>query len=474
MHRATTRAVWLSAVLMTAVCSVRPVGAVSVQAERELGRRFALAARVELPLLTDPDIVGYVDRAGQAVVRRLDGSFFDYHFFVVRNAGINAFAVPGGYIYVHSGLLTRLENDDELAAVLGHEIAHVHAHHLARQQEATQLMSYATLLGVLLSVVQPAIGPLATAAGAAVQLSYTRGFEQEADYMGARHMQAAGYDPRAMLDFLQKLADERRTTPTFVPPYLLSHPLTDERLNHLEAILRTQQWSARERPHASFPLRRVQALARARSEPPAEVVAAYRQALKAQPGDATLRYLFGLVCAETGQFDSAQTALEAARANGVTAADRELGRLALRSRQPDRARDLLKRAVEADPQDAQAFADLAQAYEKLGETDAALTAYRRAVELAPDMESAHHGLAVLAGRAGQEAEGFYHLAISSRLRGEYEPALSQFVRAEALLPGGDFRRATVAEQIDELSDFLRVKNPRTPQPKQAPTPPARR
>ena len=458
---------------MAVLAAVRPVAAVSVQSERELGRRFALAARLQLPLLTDADIVSYVEGTGEAIARRLGDSFFDYHFFVVRSASVNAFAVPGGYVYVHSGLLTRVQNDDELAAVLGHEIAHVHAHHLARQQEATQLMNYATLLGVLLSALQPALGPLATAANAAVQLSYTRGFEQEADYMGTRYMRAAGYDPRAMLDFLQKLAEERRAAPTAVPPYLLSHPLTDERLNHLEAVLRTQQWAAHERSRPSFALRRVQALTRARSEPPAEVVAAYRQMLEAQPDDATLRYLFGLVSAETGQFESAQAALEAARAQGVTAADRELGRLALRSRQVEKARDLLQRAVEANPQDAEAHAALARTYEALGNTEAALAAYRRAVELAPGADAAQYGLGVLAGRSGREAEGFYHLAIASRLRGQYELALNQFVRAEALLPAGDVRLATVREQIDELSDFLEVENPRTPQPKRPPTPPRR-
>ncbi len=163
MRKVFLRLLWL-VVLVAAAMRPLPRASASVQAERELGRDFSLAARVRMPLLTDPDIVGYVDHIGQAIVRRLDDSFFDYHFFVVRDGSINAFAVPGGYVYVHSGLLTQVASDDELAAVLGHEIAHVHAHHLVRQQEATQLLNYATLLGVLLSAVQPAIGPLATAA----------------------------------------------------------------------------------------------------------------------------------------------------------------------------------------------------------------------------------------------------------------------------------------------------------------------
>src|SRR5262245_47683624 len=162
--------------------------AVSYQGERELGQRFDLAARQQAPLINDPEVVGYVAGIGNKIAGALDGSFFDYQFAVVRDPRINAFAVPGGYVYVHSGLLAQARNDDEVAAVLGHEIAHVHGRHIVRQQEQTQLLNYASLLGMLLGVVQPAVGAAAAAASAAATLQYRREFEQEADYNGARYM----------------------------------------------------------------------------------------------------------------------------------------------------------------------------------------------------------------------------------------------------------------------------------------------
>ncbi len=155
---------------------------VSASEEKDLGKKFALEARAKLPLIDDVEVNRYVDRIGQKIVAALGSQPFQYHFYVVRDPRINAFAVPAGYIYVHGGLLTHASNDDEVAGVLGHEIAHVNAHHLARQQEATQLLNYATLLGVLLSVVQPAVGAGAVAINAATQLKYRREFEQEADY----------------------------------------------------------------------------------------------------------------------------------------------------------------------------------------------------------------------------------------------------------------------------------------------------
>ena len=140
--------------------------------------------------------------SGNRSCKQLDDSFFEYRFAVVREGSINAFAVPGGYIYVHTGLLIRARDDDEIAGVLGHEIAHIHAHHLARQQEATQLASYASLLGLLLGFVHPALGSAAVAANAANQLSYRREFEQEADYLGARYMGNARIRPARHARFL--------------------------------------------------------------------------------------------------------------------------------------------------------------------------------------------------------------------------------------------------------------------------------
>ena len=151
--------------------------------------------------------------------------------------------MPGGYVYVHAGLLTAASNDDEVAGVLGHEIAHVNAHHLVRQQEATRLVNYATLLGALLSVLNPAAGAGAVAMNEAVQLKYRREFEQEADYLGVTYVRQAGYDPGGMLDFFKKMLDQQRLTPTSAPPYLLSHPLTEARLTNLEAVLRTQRFA---------------------------------------------------------------------------------------------------------------------------------------------------------------------------------------------------------------------------------------
>ena len=294
-------------------------------------------------------------------------------------------------------------------------------------------------------------------ANAAVSLKYTRLFEQEADYLGVRYMERAGYDPRAMLDFFKKLADETRTQPTFAPPYLQSHPLTDERLNHLEAVLRTQQWAKHPRTPTSFELQRVQVLARSETEPPSDFLASYRRSVEQNPANPMARYLYGVACVETGQLESGREALEAARTAGIEAASRELGEIALRQRQAEKARDLLAGYLKQQPGDAGAQTDLAKTYEALGDNGAAMDAYRRAVQLAPDLETAHYGLGILAGRSGDEADGFYHLATAARLGGDYDKAMQQYARAQPLLPAGDARVQEVHDYIEVLRDFTRVR-----------------
>jgi len=420
-----------------------PAGA--AESESDLGRRFAFEAGAEIPLVRDPVVVGYVERIGGRIVAGLGAQPFDYHFFVIRDARVNAFAVPGGYVYVHSGLLALVANDDELAGVLGHEIAHVHAHHLLRQQEATKWLNYAQLIGLLASFVQPAVGAAAMGASATVQLKYKREYEQEADYLGARYVQAAGFAPRGMLDFFQKLASQERYGPGAAPPYLLTHPLTEERLTRLEAVLHTSQWEASPRRQVSSELRRVRLAAQLQGGT-LDALDHYQKQVALFPNDAESRYALGAVLLESGSYAAALETLEQARSLGAPGVDREIGRAYLRLRQPDKARELLARAVEIAPADAVAQFEYGRVLEELGDSEGARSAYERAVAAYADLADAQWQLGLLDGRAGRAGEGYCHLGKAYLLRGEYPQALRQFEKAEAQLPAG--------EQKTEVKDLL--------------------
>ena len=168
----------------------------------------------------------------------------------------------------------------------------------------------------------------------------------------------------------------------------------------------------------------MQVLARVRTERPTDVLTAYQRALDAAPQTRPLSYLYGLACLETGQLEAAGEALGAAQSGGIEAADRELGRLALRQRQPQQARDLLTRYLNAQPDDAGAHVELAKTYEALGDGAQARSRPTARAGARAAAGGAHYGYGILAGRAGQQGDGFYHLATAARLERRLRPALS--------------------------------------------------
>ena len=427
--------------------------------EAELGRKFMLEIRAQLPLFDDPAMSGYVDGVGQRLVKTLGPQRFDYHFYVVPNPTLNAFAVPGGYVFVFSGLLARVKSDDELAGVLAHEIGHVHAHHAIRQETQGQLWNYAALLGALLSVVNPVVGAGAMAAAQTAQLKYSREFEQEADYLGLRFASEAGYDPHALASFFKELLMEQRVNPAGVPPYMLSHPLTETRVGNVDTIIAAQKLKTPAgRPKASVELAEVRAVSRAIADPPDVVIADYKRAVDEKPNDAEAQFLIGRVYQQIGQLDAARTSLERARELGYGGrVDRPLGSVYLGLKDPAKAREALERHLAKNPDDGWAHLELGKALNE-SDPDKALVEYQRAAILTPELDEAHRLAGVALWRKGREADGFYELAVAARLRGELEQSLSHFRRAEEKVTPGSPREREVKLAIEELMPLVRERD----------------
>lgn len=426
--------------------------------EAELGRRFFLAARSELPLVQDPAVTDYVQRIGARLVKTLGAQEFDYRFYVVQSPVLNAFAVPGGYVFIFSGLLARVSNDDELAGVLGHEMGHVSGHHIIRQQEQGQVWNAAALLGVLLSAVNPVAGAAGIAAAQTAQLKFSREFEQEADYLGLRYSSQAGYDPHAMGSFFKTLLSEQRINPAGVPAYMLTHPLTEDRVSHVETTITAQKLKTPAgRPASAAELGEAQAVARAIADPPEIVVARYRRLAEEKPGDAERQLLLGRVYQTVGQLEAARATLEKCRDLGGVGGrvDRPLGTVYAALNEPAKAREALERHLAKHPDDAFSHTQLGKALADSGDQSAALTEFQRALGLDPDQEDAHRLLGIALGRNGNEAEGFYHLALASRLHGELEQSLNQFRQTDRLVTPGSARQMEVEEAIAELEPLVR-------------------
>jgi predicted Zn-dependent protease len=218
--------------------------------ERKLGEEIMRDVRRDPDFLDDDAILEYLNNFGSGLVAAYPGARgetgADFYFFVVRDPMLNAFALPGGFIAVHSALLMAAQNESELASVLSHEIGHVTQRHIARmigQQKQDALMPLAAMiLAALASKAGPdaAVGVFMGGQGLAIQrqLNFSRDAEREADRVGFQIMGAAGFDTSGMVGFFQRLQAATKVYSDLTPPWLMSHPLTSERISDIQARIR--------------------------------------------------------------------------------------------------------------------------------------------------------------------------------------------------------------------------------------------
>lgn len=216
------------------------LGPLSEEEEVEVGRTAAAQIEQGLELLSDDLVTSYISDLGQSLAAESGRSSLAYRFRVVNTSEINAFALPGGFIYLNRGLIEAAENEDELVGVLGHEIGHIVARHGAEQ---VQRAAYANLgLSVLGSILGNGTGAqigkvAAEMATAGTFMRFTRDAEREADRLGAENVVAAGHDPRGMITFFEKLGALRDEQANAVERFFASHPDPAERVANIEDLL---------------------------------------------------------------------------------------------------------------------------------------------------------------------------------------------------------------------------------------------
>ena len=215
-----------------ALVSLSVACGVSEDQEVQLGRQNAEQINSQIPLVRDPTVTNYVRDLGLSIARTTPRADLDWQFFVVNSREVNAFALPGGFIYVNRGLIERVQDLDELAGALGHEIGHVVRRHSVQQLEKRNGANLAVGLGCTLTRI--CNSDVARAAiqvgGAALFARYSRTDEAEADSEAVLNVIAAGLDPRGIPALFRRLIEERRTAPLRIAAFFASHPLEEDRI----------------------------------------------------------------------------------------------------------------------------------------------------------------------------------------------------------------------------------------------------
>lgn len=238
-RRRTPRVRELGLLLVVSVF-VSACGTLTVGEERRLGEEIAYQTRGELLFLRDDVVLDYVRAIGEQIVAAAGPQPFTYHFEVVDDDEINAFAAPAGYIYIHTGTILSARNVSELASVLAHEIGHVSLRHIAQNYDRQRNAGTLHQAGVLAASVF-GYGGLANLGGGLASLavlnSFTRSDEHEADVFAIEVLPVAGYDPNGLLTFLEVVREESGAQP---PPLFSTHPATQDRIEEAAELISEQ------------------------------------------------------------------------------------------------------------------------------------------------------------------------------------------------------------------------------------------
>lgn len=270
--------------------------------ERQIGQQSMLQLRASKQFLIDAEVNDYLNQLGAKLVEKSSEPSLDFEFFAINDYGVNAFAMPGGFIGVNAGLLLTTQSESELASVLSHEISHVTQHHLARMVAGQQGDSLAAMAAIALAILA-ARGNSQAAEAVVVgtqaglvqrQLDFTRQNEQEADRIGLQLLQKSGFNVHAMPEFLERLRKATWLVDSNAPNYLRTHPITSERVAEIEN--RVQQQPYQLLPDSlNFQLVRTKLIGAQKT--PLEAIAYFNDALNTQKFGNPIAQRYGLVIA---------------------------------------------------------------------------------------------------------------------------------------------------------------------------------
>jgi len=432
----------------------------SPQMEKRIGEYIMRDIRQHEPAyIDDPELNSYLNRLGSRLVSQSNEVRQDFEFFALRDSTLNAFAMPGGYIGVHSGLILAAKSESELASVLAHEISHVTQRHLARglskqnQAELPMMLSLAVAILAARSRPDLASGVMAAGQGAAIQsqLGYSRDFEREADRIGLALLDRAGFDVRGMQSFFGRLQQFGRLYENNAPGYLLTHPLTTERIADMEN--RVQSHRFRQVPD-SLDFLLVRAKLKAQEGATRDTVAELEMQVRERKFSNEIAARYGLAVAQlrAANYAAASRELGELRRLKANSAMIELFAAELHIKQKDAAGALkiLHPALARFPQQRALSYAMVEALMTDGQSQQALKASEEDLQLYPSDARMHLLQAKVYSTLGRRLQQHRAQAEGYALQGLMLAAIEQLQMAQKAGDGDFYEHSQVDARLREL------------------------
>ncbi len=474
-----TRLTWshyilLAAISLSLLLPPRTAFSLSYEEERELGRQFFNYIKKTNKLITDEDIVDYINALGQKIVKAAGPQHFKFRFFVIDQEIINAFAAPAGYVFVNSGLIMAFESEGQLAAILSHEIAHVTSRHISEKLQRAKMLNLATLGAIMAGIfiggkAAPALIIGSTAASMQAELKYSREDETEADSKGLRYLVKAGYAPDFMLQAFHILAQNQWQGASDVPDYLSTHPALHERISTIEILTVS---------HPQYGKIKGRGDEQAFRAFKAKIVARYGDQLRAQnyfkgllKKEQTVglaHYGLALFYQKQQKFnlavDEFKLALKKDPANAEFLTD--FGALLFKQGNYREAADMLGRAIIFKPDYKQALFFLARTYQEQGQLDRSKQLFQKLLAKDPDHAQGLYNLGLVYGRLNELARAHFNTGLYFKVTDKPRKALYHLEKARKYAatesPKLKNRIDQIIKEIKEEQKKKRNKNPSNP------------
>ena len=438
---------------------------ISHEEERQLGYMIVQQLRDQNALIEDPEISEYVNSVGDRLAAQSVDGAKGFQYFVVKDSVINAFAVPGGFIFVNYGLILATNSESELASVLGHETAHVTQHHIARAIQAQSKQALPTMAAMLAAILLGAVahgggqaveGAVVAAQSAAIQgqINFTRSEEEEADRVGIGYLAGAGFDPNAMGDFFEVLSRKEGLAATYIPQMLVDHPVTTDRI--AEARARAAQFPPRKAVDSlSYAL--VRERIRVLTAPgDTDIEKYYAARLAKGQNDMATRYGEALaLLADNRPVEAEKILFELTKEHeGVIMLHSALGQAEVKAGQSNDALGTFKHAVKLFPRNVPVTVRYAESLTAAGNAKEALTVLVDLFNNVPPTPEQIRLTANTASAAGNQGDAYYYMGEFQLAGGNLPLAATQYQLALASPNLTRIQRATYQARLDEVREYL--------------------
>jgi beta-barrel assembly-enhancing protease len=443
----------------------RGVYAMTTEEERKLGKRVLLELQKNVNFVNDLTLQTFVEKVGYSLVNQVGPTPFEFKFYVINTLDPNAFAIPGGYIFITTGLLVLADNEQEIAGVLSHEIAHVTHRHVAQMIERSKRLNIASIVAVLAAMLagrggsgSQAGAAMAMATAEALVLKYTREMETDADQSSLQYLIKAGYDPNGIITFLNRIHRVSLAMAPNIPPYLSTHPAIENRLSLLENLL--QMGSKPTGPFRTIPnFKRVQVKAFVEEREPHVATTHFQSLIDSNSQDSNGYYGLGLAYRKMGRFDKSIEAFRSAHSFDPNDLDIliERGVTYFLSGKLEQAMEDLE-TVRSKPStgagqnnDLFTLYYLGRTYQEKEELSKALPLFLKVQKEASFFIDVYFNLGSIYGRMGQKGLSHFYFGKYFKMRGDQKNALHHLKMAIEWLERGSPEREEAQWEVRELT-----------------------